>query len=490
MMHGIDAVRRTSDNVTRQSLKAIEGLSSQADLLKNVSENLLQQMSGVTNRFDNQGQSIVHAASALEIGQLAHRLHPAEAPRRAQRHPAAPVRQGRPARPGHARLLADGGGHDGRRGSARPQLIQQLAQGTLAHAQAAGAELERLRSQTDAHSQAVVAEFERLREQTDAQATRALEDMRAKVSGVSQEVTQHLGSMASRFNETSDDLRSQAARATASLQAEHERLRAEAQRLPAATRESTDSHARRRSTISCAPSTRPPTTCARRRRARRPRMQAEQERMRAEAERLPIATRESAEPCARRSTTSCARWSSSPACPPRERRDVTPPGPPPRGSAAGAAGRAYRRTRPGAPPPPPPVQADSGGERWSLGDLLARASRDDDGVARAPVLNLQSIARALDPTTASAIWSRFRAGQRGIMVRSIYTNEGRTSSTRSASATAGRRLPPHRRPLPGRLRAAGARHRAERPAGAVHDHLVSDSGRVYLFLAHASGRLR
>ena len=25
---------------------------------------------------------------------------------------------------------------------------------------------------------------------------------------------------------------------------------------------------------------------------------------------------------------------------------------------------------------------------------------------------------------------------------------------------------------------------------AVHDHLVSDAGRVYLFLAHASGRLR
>ena len=45
MMHGINAVRRTSDNITRQSLKAIEGLPSQADLLKNVSENLLDQIS-------------------------------------------------------------------------------------------------------------------------------------------------------------------------------------------------------------------------------------------------------------------------------------------------------------------------------------------------------------------------------------------------------------------------------------------------------------
>jgi hypothetical protein len=29
------------------------------------------------------------------------------------------------------------------------------------------------------------------------------------------------------------------------------------------------------------------------------------------------------------------------------------------------------------------------------------------------------------------------------------------------------------------------------PGGrSVHNHLISDSGRVYLFLAHASGRLR
>src|SRR6185503_10930280 len=71
--------------------------------------------------------------------------------------------------------------------------------------------------------------------------------------------------------------------------------------------------------------------------------------------------------------------------------------------------------------------ATDGGERWSLGDLLARASLDDDGTVRAPMLDIESISRAVDPTTASAIWSRFRAGQRGIMVRSIYTAEGRSS---------------------------------------------------------------
>src|SRR5215467_4421903 len=66
MLHGIDAVRRTSDSITRQSLHAIEGLSGQADLLKNVSENLLQQIASAATRFDQQGQSMVNAASALE----------------------------------------------------------------------------------------------------------------------------------------------------------------------------------------------------------------------------------------------------------------------------------------------------------------------------------------------------------------------------------------------------------------------------------------
>jgi hypothetical protein len=133
--------------------------------------------------------------------------------------------------------------------------------------------------------------------------------------------------------------------------------------------------------------------------------------------------------------------------------------------------------------------ADSS-DRWSLGDLLARASRDDDGTQRPPVIDLENIARALDATTASAIWSRFRAGQRGIMVRSIYTAEGRVSFD-ELSERYGRDGDFHRtvdRFLSDFERLM--RDVEQRNPRAVHDHLVSDAGRVYLFLAHASGRLR
>ena len=124
----------------------------------------------------------MHAASALESANTRIDTDAAEAPRRAQRHPAAPVRQGRPARRGHARLL-------GRPWRARiadaearaRSLIQQLAQGTAAHAQAAVAEIERLRAQTDAPlARPWWPSSSACARQTDAQATRALEDMRSQ----------------------------------------------------------------------------------------------------------------------------------------------------------------------------------------------------------------------------------------------------------------------------------------------------------------------
>jgi hypothetical protein len=106
-------------------------------------------------------------------------------------------------------------------------------------------------------------------------------------------------------------------------------------------------------------------------------------------------------------------------------------------------------------------------------------------------LNVGVISRALDVATADALWSRLRAGQRGIMVRSIYSAEGRVAfdeiSRRSKvdaglAATIGRYLADFERIL----KDAEARD----PSGRMlQQQLVSDTGRVYLFLAHATERL-
>jgi ABC-type transporter Mla subunit MlaD len=405
MMHGLDAVRRTSDNVTRQSLSAIEGLSGQADLLKRVSENLVHQMSGVAN----QGQTIAQAASMLESANM--RIDSTLQRRHGELNDTLQRLSGK----------AD-------------QIDQvmrgysQTLEGTIAETEdRARAVTQQLAHDATAHARTAAAELERLRQQTDAQAARALEEMRTKVSGVSQEVSGHLGAMASRFTETSEDLKARAARAAADLQMEQERIRMEAERLPAAARESAESM---RSALS--------------------------DQLRA-----------------------LEHLSSLSA---RERRDVTPPQPiapaaPVSLSAAFAAQR---------PEPTLPVPLADGGDRWTLGDLLARASREDSAI------NIANIARALDPTTASAIWSRFRAGQRGIMVRSIYTNEGRALfdeiSARYRTDMDFRRVVD--RFLVDFEWMVRDIEQKDPSGRSVHNHLISDSGRVYLFLAHASNRLR
>jgi ABC-type transporter Mla subunit MlaD len=419
MMHGIDAVRRTSEGITRQSLQAIEGLSGQADLLKNVSEKLLNQVSSVTSAFDHQGQSIVTAASALEhvnqrIDTTLQKRH-AELSDTLQRL-SGKAEQIDEVMRGYQHSVE---GAPGTPEARARQLMQQFAQGSSQHVKAALAEIEHLRTQSDAHSRAVLAEFERLHAESGAHVARAIEDMRPRATGVA--------AIANRFSNASDDARAQAVHAAADLHLD-QRMHGDGAGMPMATRESADAM-----------------------------RMALNEQLRALEQLSALAS--------------------------RERRDGVPPpshGPMPISLAATYAAQ----SQPAAADP-----ADSP-ERWSLGDLLARASRDEDGTQRAPAIDLENIARALDATTASAIWSRFRAGQRGIMVRSIYTSEGRVSFD-ELSERYGRDADFHRtvdRFLNDFERLM--RDVEQRNPRGVHDHLVSDAGRVYLFLAHASGRLR
>ena len=367
MLTGIDQVRRTSDSITRQSLKAIEGLSSQTDVLRGVSETLVRQISGVTSRFDNQGQSIVSAANALEGATL--RIDSTLQKRQAELNDTL------------------------QRMSGKAQQLDDVMRG--------------MRLQTDAQSQAVTSELERLRAYSEAQNMRTIEDMRSRVAGVPQDMTHELGA---------------------------EEPYVHATRMP--NRESAEAM---RSALN--------------------------DQLRALEQLSSLAARE-------RSAT----YAPSPLAP---------------GAPLSLSG-AYAAQAGGVPPPPPPPQVlpPEASERWSLGDLLARASRDDDGTVRAPMLDIEAIAGALDPTTASAIWSRFRAGQRGIMVRSIYTTEGRSSFDEVTERygrdgdfrrTVDRFLADFERLV---------RETEQTSPRAVHDHLVSDAGRVYLFLAHTSGRLR
>ena len=150
---------------------------------------------------------------------------------------------------------------------------------------------------------------------------------------------------------------------------------------------------------------------------------------------------------------------------------------------------------------PAPAQQD---DRWSVGDLLARASEPDQGnTPPAPPtfntpqsqpggeLRLNDIASAIDQNAASNVWQRFRNGERGIFSRQLYTPQGQTTFDeisgryqRDAAfrSTVERYIGDFERLL------SDAESKGQN-SGVIHNYLTSETGRVYLMLAHASGRL-
>ena len=429
LMHGINSVRRASENISRQSIKAMEGLANQSDLLKSISENLLNQISGITGRFENQGQQIMKAANALETVNF---------------------KIDKTLQTRHTELT---------------DTLNRLSGKADEFTSFVGDYSTTIAGSLSEADMRARAELERMRATTAAESERTLEDLRNRLTNVSSTVTSELGNLTDRFTTTSEEVRQQAQRTASEIAAEQARLRSEMERLPVAAHESSEGMRR-----------------------------ALQEQIKALDQLSQLAARSAVQ----RDVTPPpqAEALSSPSTPPPQPPRGPAASPPPRSltslSSTIAQELGNRQRQRSAQPQP------DGREGWSLGDLLARASRDEEGhvnQGRAAHngfnLDIEAIARALDPATAAAIWSRLRSGQRGVMVRSIYGNEGRAlfddvahrcRNDGELSRTVNRYLTDFERII-------GETDQRDPSGRASQSQLVSDTGRVYLFLAHASGRL-
>ncbi len=290
------------------------------------------------------------------------------------------------------------------------------------------------------------------RERNHPEGTRALEDLRSRFANVSNAVSQQIDSLSSRVDMASGDARQRAAMAAEAFQKEQARLREQMDLLPAAARENAE--AMRRSLA---------------------------DQIRALEHLTAVTARAQGQPAPMPGTLTGGYASGA------EAGTGQPPPRPPMPPGAGA------------PPQARAAAADPRGDGWSLGDLLARASREDEaghgsqagGGDHHYKLNVSAIARSLDPATASAIWSRLNAGHRGVIVRNFYTNEGRglfddISRRLAADGVLQRTVGNFLEDFERIRRESDARD----PSGRLtHNHLVSDTGRVYLFLAHAAGRI-
>jgi hypothetical protein len=145
------------------------------------------------------------------------------------------------------------------------------------------------------------------------------------------------------------------------------------------------------------------------------------------------------------------------------------------------------------------------GAAWSPGDMAPRAPEPDQGYAGAGFgqraappaqasgaqLRLDEIARAIDYRTAADVWQRFRSGERGVLGRHIYTVEGQAMFDEMVRRC--EREPDFRgtvdRYIADFERLLGDAEASDPDGRLLQNYLTSESGRVYLLLAHASGRL-
>ena len=150
-------------------------------------------------------------------------------------------------------------------------------------------------------------------------------------------------------------------------------------------------------------------------------------------------------------------------------------------------------------------------DQWSFGDLFARVSSAENKpldqiapkyrpasssqgnpavIGSLDLLKIDDIARALDKKAASDVWQRYQGGERNAFHRGIYTPEGQASfdriSTRYTLDTSFREaVELYIRDFEKMLMKSS---NSGSDAAATESYLTSDAGRVYLMLAHASGR--
>ncbi|MDO8422725.1 MAG: hypothetical protein Q7S99_11245 [Parvibaculum sp.] len=163
-------------------------------------------------------------------------------------------------------------------------------------------------------------------------------------------------------------------------------------------------------------------------------------------------------------------------------------------------------------PPPPPARATGEGRGWNIPDLLAAAGRGQEPDAKAPprapesetefqrsslqvIETLQALAidldRALEQSPSPDLWQRYQAGDRNVFARRLYNMSGRQLydriSTKYRAESEFREHVDRFVELFERL--LGAASSRDRDNILVETYLTSDTGKVYLMLAQASGKL-
>ncbi len=510
LAHQAVSIQRTVEELAQRSNKTTETLATHAQVLKDVSGGLLGQIQALTKRFEDQGASIMNAARALEVSNTK-------------------VDSIMESRQAALTKLLDSINNraielDRMMNSYSHMLEQSLSQAE----QRARKVTEVLAKDSQEKSNAAIREIERLRQEAQLHTSKAVTELQSGFSTLSEQVSAQLSTLSHKFGETTKQVKDSAHKAAAEIEMTQTELRRHATALPEVTKQSasamrkvlkeqieaigTLSEVAQRQTVAAHLAKPDPSALQPGFSSGKPFVAEDRGRNYGAPPPMPgfmspQAPQAPAHPAP-------APWDSS------DQFDSLTSGLSQRLGAGNPPG--WSQAQAGDEGLQPEARgddfgaADSGERRgnWSLGDLLARASEPDDySLMGAPFvqskkpaapmpqktwppaahidLGMEEMAAAIDPGKVLDIWQRFHRGDRSAINLGIYNPQGQV-----AFEKARRRYDSD----------PGFRHLTDRyiadfenllkdatksdPSGrTLQEHLRSDTGRIYLLLAHASGRL-
>jgi hypothetical protein len=464
-------IKQTADQVGAQSKEAIGVLTAQTHALREVSSGLLEQIHNLTQRFENQGQAILTAAKALDssntkIDSILESRHQAII--------------------GLLHAVNTKGADLDNMMRSYAGMVESALTNAESRAKQVGSALAR---DTAGQAQQALSQIERLREEAQAHTARAVGDLKSSFETVITQIGRQLEQMRGQFDNASRGMRDAAEKTATDLDSIRQEMQRRMEGLPQQTAQAT---AAIRKALS--------------------------DQLKEIEAITPVLTRPQI-------PSGGSEPYRQPQLPPR-RESFREEGHAPefddgRGRQAGgapldlgavagslsqqmAAAQHGERRGPGGQPEFRQPERRREGAGWSVGDLLTNADapgyppqRPDPFAPRAPRpqaapggLRLDEIARAIDRRTADEVWQRFRAGERGVLGRHLYSVDGQQTFDEISQrydrdgefrATVDRYIGDFERLL---------RDAEQSDPSVMQSYMTSETGRVYLLLAHASGRLR
>ncbi len=485
---GTDTVKKTTEHMAKQSSQASSNLSSQADALKGVSHKLLDQVFGLTQRFETQGQAIMSASQALDssnaqIDSILQRRH------------------------SEISTLLETVSTKAQSLDKMMRSYSGIIEGSLLQVEERAKQVTAsLAQETAQHSNMTIAEIERLRSDARQHTEQAVAELTGGFQSITGEVADQLGTLTSRFGETTRELRQTAHSTADEIEGTRQEMQRRMQDLPEATRHSQEAVRK-----------------------------AVSDQLNALGMLSELSTGNNAGNIAPPPATVHTPLPAANPYPGQNQPPAAYNAPPalgapqPTGDMASVTANLANRlgsaagSQPQRPQQPPQqIQQSTTGlgvtmrntpatpqdDGWSVGDLLARASGPDHGGQSAPPaappptyntpagsggdLRLNDIASAIDQHTAGNVWQRFRDGERGIFSRQLYNSQGQATFDEITGRY--QRDPAFRSTVERYIgdfeRLLADAERKGQNSQVIQNYLTSETGRVYLMLAHASGRLR